>query len=68
MRHINMYANVGVNMLIKHKTKSFYPFCKTKHICINNKEDKYYSPLSNENMHIYTQILLPLFVNHQQRG
>ena len=30
-----MYANEGVNMLIKHKTKSFSPICKTKYICIN---------------------------------
>ena len=62
-----MYANEW------RETKS-NPICKTKHICIKHKyysplskKDKYFSPLSKENMHI-SQILLPLFVNHQQRG
>ena len=31
-------------------------------------EHKIFSPLHKEDMHIKSQILLPLFVNHQQRG
>ena len=42
-------------MEIKHEIL-FLLVAITKHICITNKEDKYFSPLSNENMHI-TQIL-----------
>ena len=40
-----------MQMMEMKQNKSFSPICKTKHICINNKEDKYFSPLSNENMH-----------------
>ena len=57
-----MYANEGVNMLIKHKTKSqniFLLFAKQnnmhkhKYYSPLSKENKYFSPLSKENMHIY---------------
>ena len=73
---INMYANEGVNMLSKHKPNQilFLLFAiqniymhKHKYYSSLSKENKYFSPLSKENMHI-SQILLPIFVNHQQKG
>ena len=69
-----MYANEG-DKHAKHKTNQilFLLFAKQtymhkhKYYSPLSKEDKYFSSLSKENMHI-SQILLPLFVNHQQRG
>ena len=56
MRHINMYANEDSS------NSYLLTFAKqNKHICININ-------LFAKDMHINSQILLPLFVTHQQRG
>ena len=59
MKHMNMYAMYGdkTNQIL-------FSYLQNKTYM---HKHKYYSPLSKKNMHI-SQILLPLFVNHQQKG
>jgi len=52
MKHMNMYASMEIKHATSINQNLFLLFAIQKHICINNKEDKYFSPLSNENMHI----------------
>jgi len=69
-----MYANVGdrtcnhsINQILNQIINQIF-FSYYLQTITYMHEHKNFSPLHKEDMHIKSQILLPLFVNHQQRG